>query len=93
MKDFLLFFPSNRMLRQTLSLVALLLVVSQCSAKPKPPFCRDYDCPGYTVKLKTDDYELRCYNSYKWVSTDEKGILEIILVYRKRGFQIFSTAC
>jgi len=58
------------MLRQILCLVGVLLAV-QCSAKPQ--FCGKYDCPQYTVPTKTDDYELRCYQSYKWVRTTVSG--------------------
>jgi len=46
-------------------------LVTQCSAKPQ--FCRKYDCPEYTVESKTDDYEVRCYRSYKWVTTTMSG--------------------
>jgi len=58
------------MLREILCFVAVLLV-TQCSAKPQ--FCRKYDCPEYTVESKTDDYEVRCYRSYRWVTTTVSG--------------------
>jgi len=54
------------MLRQILCLVALLVEV--CSAKPD--FCRELDCPNFKVEEKSTFYELRCYDTYNWVSTD-----------------------
>ena len=39
----------------------------------KPDFCSTYECPSFTVKNKTANYELRCYSAAKWVSTKEGG--------------------
>ena len=38
-----------------------------------PPFCRGLECPEYEVKMKTEDFEERCYAEYKWASTDVSG--------------------
>ena len=35
--------------------------------------CHGYECPKYTLKKKTDNYELRCYPSYTWVGTSHTG--------------------
>ena len=39
----------------------------------KPPFCYGLECPEYEIKMKTADFEERCYAEYKWASTDESG--------------------
>ncbi|XP_019863838.1 PREDICTED: heme-binding protein 2-like [Amphimedon queenslandica] len=35
----------------------------------KPSFCRDFDCPTYTVVAKKESYEERKYDPSKWVGT------------------------
>ena len=35
--------------------------------------CHGLECPSFTVKKKTDDYELRCYPAYTWVGTSYTG--------------------
>ena len=47
----------------------------------KPGFCGKYDCPPFTEKNKTSEYELRCYQEAFWVSTAGSG-------YRKLAFDI-----
>ena len=39
----------------------------------KPKFCKKRECPPFTVKNRTDVYELRCYEAAKWVSTKGQG--------------------
>eukprot|EP00794_Sanderia_malayensis_P015729 gene15729-17314_t len=41
-----------------------------------PDFCGNYECPPFTVKNKTNVYELRCYEKANWVSTSGFGYLE-----------------
>eukprot|EP00794_Sanderia_malayensis_P015730 gene15730-17315_t len=38
-----------------------------------PDFCGNYECPPFTVKNKTNIYELRCYEKANWVSTSGFG--------------------
>lgn len=35
--------------------------------------CHGYDCPKFKRMEKTDDYELRCYKSYAWATTEYTG--------------------
>ena len=39
----------------------------------KPKFCKKRECPPFTVKNRTDVYEIRCYEAAKWVSTKANG--------------------
>merc|ERR1711872_1208575 len=41
--------------------------------EPEPSFCHGLECPHFTVKKTTKDYELRCYQAYKWMSTNVAG--------------------
>lgn len=64
------------MRRSALNILGLLALVaatlrggeaSSAMSKPWPQkapwFCHGLDCPSYTVKKTTDDYELRAYHS------------------------------
>nr|QOL01270.1 putative extracellular protein TR9_073a [Trebouxia lynnae] len=44
------------------------------STKQKPWFCHDLDCPLYDLLNKTDAYEVRKYQSGRWVSTHADGL-------------------
>jgi len=56
---------------QLLCLVTLL-VVTFCNATPD--FCGKNECPHYKVVEKTKFYELRCYDTYNWVTTGVKDV-------------------
>merc|ERR1711997_1008815 len=59
----------------TMFRVALfVLAVLAHSMAEKPAFCQDSDCPSYTTKESTDDYELREYAPSKWVQTAMTGV-------------------
>ncbi|KXJ23003.1 heme-binding protein 2 [Exaiptasia diaphana] len=55
--------------------ILLLSVFAVCSVAMDegPSFCRGLDCPHFTVKKNTSDYQERCYQEYKWVSTVVAG--------------------
>ena len=59
--------------------VVLFLVLSQygrafpIQGMEKPSFCRSLECPEYKVVMTTEDFEERCYEEYKWASTDMSG--------------------
>ena len=48
----------------------------------KPDFCAKYECPSYTVKNKTDSYELRCYSGAFWVSTKALGYRKLFKSFK-----------
>jgi len=48
-------------------------VVCMALAAKRPEFCHDLDCPDYAVLDKTDNYELRHYNSTTWASVQAEG--------------------
>ena len=60
--------------------VVLFLVLSQygkafpLQAMEEPSFCRGLECPEYKVVMTTEDFEERCYEEYKWASTDMSGV-------------------
>merc|ERR1711997_1384077 len=59
----------------TMFRVALVvLAILAHSMAEKPAFCKDDDCPPYTTKESTDDYELREYAPSKWVQTAMTGV-------------------
>jgi len=39
----------------------------------KPSFCKDHDCPKYTVISSNDKYELRSYETSYWVTSPMKA--------------------
>nr|AGT42222.1 heme-binding protein 1-like protein [Aurelia aurita] len=45
----------------------------QSPVASKPKFCKKRECPPFAEKNSTDDYELRCYEAAKWVSTKANG--------------------
>ena len=47
--------------------------------KGEPSFCRGLQCPEYKVVMHTDDFEERCYQEYKWASTDMSGAVPSIV--------------
>ena len=51
----------------------------------KPKFCKNRECPSFTVKNRTDVYELRCYEAAKWVSTKANGYRKYF--FKGRNFQ------
>ena len=63
------------------ALVGLSLVQARPFAdEPEPDFCHGLECPHFKTVNKTDEFELRCYETdYKWASTIEAGM--IIKVY------------
>jgi len=57
-----------------LSLAALLPLLALASAADRPDFCHELDCPAFTVLSTTDTYELRRYNSTKWVAVMKEAM-------------------
>ena len=49
----------------------------------KPDFCAKYECPSYTVKNKTDNYELRCYSGALWASTKGYGYRKLFRSFKQ----------
>ena len=64
-----------------LALVGLPVVQARPVAdQPEPAFCHGLECPYFKTVNKTDEFELRCYETdYKWASTIVAGM--IIKIY------------
>lgn len=57
------------MARYVLALSVVALFVPSLVTADAPWFCHDLDCPAYTVLKEMEGYEVRLYNSSKWVGT------------------------
>jgi len=54
-------------------IVLLSLLAVPGLASPEPKFCNGLECPHFTVKRNTSEYQERCYQEYKWASTVVAG--------------------
>jgi len=52
------------------------VIVAQPASWKKPSFCRDNECPQYTVPNKFENFEERCYPKTTWIKTT-KGFMTL----------------
>merc|ERR1719209_1450451 len=55
-----------------------------------PKFCRGNDCPKFTILNKTENYEVRKYESSRWASTTVQNLHDLNGAMRTGFMRLFN---